>query len=56
MAEKNISVSVPSDLYAELGSVPAFHGNINKKIQLDLAIGMFISNDNFFHKKNPGTQ
>ena len=45
MTEKTITVSVPSDLYAELGSVPPFHGNIRQKLQIGLAIGMFISKE-----------
>ena len=45
MAEKTISVSIPSDLYAELGSVPSFRGNLKQKIRIDLAIGMFISKE-----------
>jgi predicted HTH domain antitoxin len=43
MDERTIAVSIPSDLYAELGSFPAFNGKIKQKIQLDLAIGMFVS-------------
>ena len=43
MTEKAVSIPIPSDLYAELENVPIFHGNISKKIKLDLSIGMFIS-------------
>ena len=45
MIEHNISVSMPPDLYAELGNVPSFQGNIKQKIQLSLAIGMFIAQE-----------
>ena len=45
MTEQNISVSIPSDLYAELGNVPSFHGTIKQKLQLNLAIGMFIARE-----------
>jgi predicted HTH domain antitoxin len=45
MTEQNISVSMPSDLYAELGNVPSFHGTLQQKLQLNLAIGMFIAKE-----------
>ena len=43
--EQSISVSIPSDLFAELGSFPSFHGKLRQKLQLDLAIGMFVSKE-----------
>ena len=45
MTEKTIAVSMPPDLYAELGSIPAFHGRLKQKLQLDLAVGMFVSKE-----------
>ena len=45
MNEKTVVVSMPPDLYAELGSVPAFYGKLRQKLQLDLAIGMFVSKE-----------
>jgi len=42
VGERSVVVSIPSDLYAELGNVPTFHGNIMQKIRLDLAIGMYV--------------
>jgi len=45
MDEMTIAVTVPSDLYAELGSVPSFHGKLKQKVQLDLAVGMFVSQE-----------
>ena len=45
MIERTIAVSIPPDLYAELGSIPLFHGELKKKIQLDLAIGMLVSKE-----------
>ena len=45
MSARTVMVSVPPDLYAELGSVPLFHGNLEKKLKLDLAVGMFVSKE-----------
>jgi len=45
MVQRVVSVSVPLDLYAELGSVSSFQGNLKQKLQLHLAIGMFISKE-----------
>ena len=45
MIERTVALSIPPDLYAELGSVPLFHGELKKKIQLDLAVGMFVSKE-----------
>ena len=45
MTEKTVTLSVPPDLYAELGSVPSFQGNLIQKLQLSMAIGMFISKE-----------
>ena len=45
MRDRTITVSIPPDLYAELGSIPLFHGGLKKKIQLDLAVGMFVSKE-----------
>ena len=43
--ELNVSVTMPYDLFAELESVPSFHGKLRQKLQLDLAIGMFVSKE-----------
>ena len=45
MTERTVALSIPPDLYAELGSVPLYHGELKKKIQLDLAVGMFVSKE-----------
>ena len=45
MNERTVSVSIPSDIYAELGSVPSYRGRLRKKLQLDMAIGMFVSKE-----------
>jgi predicted HTH domain antitoxin len=45
MTLKTIEVPVPSDLYAELGNVPSFNGRIKQKLQISLAIGMFVSKE-----------
>ena len=45
MEENTVTVSLPLDLYAELRSVPLYHGKLNKKLQLDLAVGMFVSKE-----------
>ena len=45
MDDMTIAVAVPSDIYAELGSVPSFHGKLKQKVQLDLAVGMFVSQE-----------
>jgi predicted HTH domain antitoxin len=45
MVERTISLSIPPDLYAELGNVPLFQGKLKEKIQLNLAIGMFVSRE-----------
>ena len=45
MVERTVAVSIPPDLYAELGNVPLFQGKLKEKIQLNLAIGMFVSRE-----------
>ena len=45
MNEKTVEVSIPLDIYAELGNAPAFRGRLKKKLQLDLAVGMFASKE-----------
>jgi predicted HTH domain antitoxin len=45
MSDRTIAVPMPPDLYAELGNVPLFQGRINEKIQLNLAVGMFVSKE-----------
>jgi predicted HTH domain antitoxin len=45
MTERTIAVPMPPDLYAELGNVPLFQGRIKEKIQLNLAVGMFVSKE-----------
>ena len=45
MIEKVVTVPIPADLYAELGSLPLFNGKLKEKIQLDLAVGMFVSKE-----------
>lgn len=45
MSEQTVSVSIPSDMYAELVSMPSFTGRIKQKLQLDLAVGMFVSKE-----------
>jgi len=45
MDEQTVAVSMPPDLYAELGSVPSYHGKLKQKLQLDLAVGMFVSKE-----------
>ena len=45
MNERTVAVNMPPDLYAELRSVPSFHGKLKKKLQLDLAVGMFVSKE-----------
>ena len=45
MTERTVALTIPPDLYAELGSMPLFHGDLKKKIQLDLAVGMFVSKE-----------
>ena len=41
MDEKTIKITMPSDLYTELLSVPLMYGKMENKIQVFLAIGMF---------------
>ena len=43
MESKTVTVSIPHDLYAELGNSPAFYGKIDQKLRLDLTVGMFVS-------------
>ena len=43
MESKTVTVSIPHDLYAELGNSPTFYGKIDQKLRLDLAVGMFVS-------------
>jgi predicted HTH domain antitoxin len=43
--ERTVAVSIPSDLYAELGSAPRFRGRLKQKLQQDLAVGMFVSKE-----------
>jgi len=45
MTEQTIAVSIPLDLYAELGNVPSFHGTIKQKLQINIAVGMFIARE-----------
>ena len=45
MADRIVSVPLPSDLHAELVNVPLFYGKLTEKIQIDLAIGMFVSKE-----------
>jgi len=45
MDERTVAISLPSDLYAELGRTPKFRGKLKKKVQLDLAVGMFVSKE-----------
>ena len=45
MVERTVEIPIPPDLYAELSSVPSFHGNLKQKLQLDLAVGMFVSKE-----------
>jgi len=43
--EMTVQVSIPPDLYAELGHAPRFRGKFKQKLQLDLAVGMFVSKE-----------
>jgi len=45
MDERTVSISLPPDLYTELGCSPKFRGRLKSKIQLDLAVGMFVSKE-----------
>ena len=45
MPERTVAVSLPLDLYAELENVPLFQGKLKEKVQLSLAIGMFVSRE-----------
>lgn len=45
MSEQTISVTIPSDLYTELGSVPSYNGKLMRRLLLDLAVGMFVSGE-----------
>jgi len=45
MVERTVAVSIPPDLYAELENVPLYQGKLKEKIQLSLAIGMFVSRE-----------
>jgi len=45
MDERTVSISLPPDLYTELGYSPKFRGRLKSKIQLDLAVGMFVSKE-----------
>ena len=45
MNERIVQVSIPSDLYAEIGCTPRFRGRLKQKLQLDLAVGMFVSKE-----------
>jgi len=45
MDQQTISVPVPPDLYAELGSIPLYHGKLKQKLLISLAIGMYVSKE-----------
>ena len=45
MVERTVAVSIPPDLCAELENVLLFQGKLKEKIQLNLAIGMFVSRE-----------
>ena len=45
MNERTVAVSIPPDIYAELGNMPAYYGKLKQKLQLSLAIGMFVSKE-----------
>ena len=45
MIDKTVEVSIPPDIYAELNSAPSFRGRLKQKLQLSLAVGMFISKE-----------
>jgi len=45
MHERTVSVSIPPDLYAELGNMPSYYGKRRQKLQVSLAVGMFVSKE-----------
>jgi predicted HTH domain antitoxin len=45
MNERTVTVPIPLDLYAELGSAPLYHGKLKQKLQFVLAVGMFVSKE-----------
>jgi len=45
MDERTVSISLPPDLYAELEHTPMFRGRLKNKVQLSLAVGMFVSKE-----------
>jgi predicted HTH domain antitoxin len=45
MTENTVAVPIPPDLYAELGNMPLFYGKLSQKLQLSLAVGMFVSKE-----------
>jgi len=45
LKERAVQVSIPQDLYAELGQASRFRGKLKQKLQLDLAVGMFVSKE-----------
>ena len=42
---QNISLAVPDDIFFEVSAMPKKELDINKKLQLRLAIGMFVSQE-----------
>jgi len=42
---QNISLSIPDDIVFEVKSLPRGEATINAKLQLSLAIGMFVSQE-----------
>ena len=42
---QNISLSIPDDIVFEIKSMPKRETTINAKLQLSLAIGMFVSQE-----------
>ena len=45
MTENTVAVPIPPDLCAELGNMPLFYGKLSQKLQLSLAVGMFVSKE-----------
>ena len=45
MEDRMVAVPMPSDLYTELCSVPMFYGELEQKLKIDLAVGMFVSRE-----------
>ena len=41
----NVSLTIPEDIILEVGSMPNRNSAINEKLQLRLAIGMFVSQE-----------